>query len=239
MEKKTFNKFLADYFADVVHDVQNYTITIALGKESLWSLIRNYIPSENDQNNIQNFLRIIENSNNKINDIAYLINAVRVFFEGKINIHNENVEFIELTEDVINKLNYKFSPSKYNVALKIGQTDSKNIFVDKESLRYLITMLIKILKAEKHGLPMILAVEKKQNDFVLELFTDGESKAYASEKFSNVIADFQTEKATDEDFLKFIHFFVINTIAEQYNGKFFVSKSGESYNGFKLCLRTQ
>ena len=113
MEENNFNKLLANYLADVVHDIQNYTITIALGKESLWSLIKNYIHKADDQNNIQNFLRIIENSNNKINDIAYLINAVRVFFEGKVNLHNETINFIELAKEVINKLNYKFSPSKY------------------------------------------------------------------------------------------------------------------------------
>ena len=236
MKEINFYQFLSNYLADVVHDIQNYTITIALGKESLWSLIKNYVTDEEDQNNIQNFLRIIENSNNKINDIAYLINAIRVFFEGDVHLHRETIQCTSVARDIINRLNYKFSPSKYDVIFEPGQIDSEETLMDKESFKYLLTIMIKILKMERPGHTMLLTMEKDKSHFQMELCIKDDITHYKREIFQNASDATGIEKETHEFFLKAIHFFVIDKIANYYNGAFFISKTDTYCNGLKISL---
>ena len=235
MELTDFNRFLANYFADVVHDIQNYTITIALGQESLWNLILNSGVKGEDAKNINNFLRIIENSNNKINDTAYLINAIRIFYEGKVVVHNEPFEYMEVVNEVIEKINYKFSPNKVNIKLKFECGGKKEINMDKESLKYVLTMLVKIMKNEVCGAPLAVEIECGEF-FSIKVYKDGTECNYKENKPVNDISLFP-DKLDENEFMKRIHFFVIYTIADYYKGKFLLSENN-GLNGIKVVFES-
>ncbi|MCK5708150.1 MAG: hypothetical protein KAI43_10905 [Candidatus Aureabacteria bacterium] len=236
MKEKDFKQFLANYLADIVHDLQNYTITIALGKESLWQIMEKYVNNEDDKKNVQNFLRIIGNSNTRIDDIAYFINALRIFFEGKANLHDEELNVAQQTKEVIDQLTYKYAQMKYNIILDSENIDSEEVFLDKDSLRYLLTIFIKILKTDHPDFPIMVKINKKEQHLELELFLKSAETRFLQESFSNDHNSFPDDKLSEEFFVKFIHFFVADTITRSYNGNFAVSRSGNSYNGFKFIF---
>ena len=234
MMKKDFNDSLSSYLADVVHDIQNYTITIALGKESLQSLCSKHVEDEEDKKNTANFLRIIENSNDKIDDSSYFINAVRVFFSGKINLYDETQNVVSLGKELAEKLTHKYSQMQYDIRFSADEMDCEEIIADKDGIKYIMTILIKILKIEHPDQPIMMKLSKDKQKFQIEIFVEKEERNYVKGSFSNDPADFQENSSDETAFLKFIHFFALQVIAVHYKGDFSLSGKENRYNGFKI-----
>ena len=97
-------------------------------------------------------------------------------------------------------------------------------------------MLIKILKMEKQGSLMTLTAAESGNHFEMEFVTNGENLNYVKESFPNSPEDFHAGDNPDDYFIKYIHFFVIDTIAKKYNGEFLISAQDNICNGFKITM---
>jgi hypothetical protein len=97
-------------------------------------------------------------------------------------------------------------------------------------------MLLKILKAEKPGFPMVLTTDRDGTCLRLDLRILDAKVDYREEPCSNDPSSFQGDQAKDAQFVTFIHFFVISTIARHYAGSFLISRDDACCNGFQVRL---
>jgi hypothetical protein len=237
MDDKNFFLRFGSYLSDIVHDIQNYTFTISMSSDSMGGYLKTSGKAPEDENNLRNFLRIIQNSNTRINDLAYFINAARIFFESRINFHDQKFNFLETTEEIIGNFKYKFAQINREVSFERGSITSEEITFDKEILKYLETILVKILFGEHTGHPIIVRIDNGEAGFVLDFFLKDTPLELKKETFSNSPDDFRSTDGSDAAFMKFIHFYVVSKVAQTYHGEFLASQKGKTYNGFKILLK--
>lgn len=155
-----------EFFANITHELKTPLTYI---KGYTQAIKKNLYQSEKEKND---YLTIIENETNQMNNLMDDLMDLSKIEEGKLNLHMEDLDLIELMETVVNK--GKFKASKKGLHITYQAPDQVAlIFADGQRMEQIFTNLLEnAIRYTEQG-SIHVNISYKLNAIVVEISDTG------------------------------------------------------------------
>lgn len=225
-----------EFLAIASHELRTPLTSILLNLQLVLRKIRN---TPKDKLKMDYIVKMMEYSETQSFKLSRLINDllnISVVSSGRLKIEKENMDFIELVKNVLNKYNSQLTTTKVN--LKFNSNGLKAIYGiwDKVRLEQVISNLVSNAIKYGRGNSVTLNLYKNNNEVIFEVKDKGigvskDQQKYLFEKFSRAVSDREYKGLG-------VGLYISKQIVEAHGGSIDVKSQKNKGSTFRVALPT-